>query len=479
MRLFPPLFVLLLALTIFVVNCSEDNPAEVVVDGLPPCPLPGDNELATEPDSLAVPVDSIHVAWMLANHETVRSLTSEEFCDLEFLAPILEGKTLVQLGESGHGVGEFDQAKVRLIKYLHEELGFDVIAFESSVYECFKAGREAGTLSAANVMFNSIFGVWHAEETLELFEYIKRTQATDRPLTLAGFDIQISSYSGVEGRHRFLGDVVARLDPGRAQMTAILDSTFVLMFRQGSTQFESFINSAGDTYRAFYEDLVDFFDASADTLRSLYTDDPLIPLVARQTAWSMIHFIDEYKYLHDYNALIYIRDSAMAENVDFLVDQAYPGEKIIIWAHNFHIRHKNEETYHPYDYNKETMGAWVAERHRPYLYTVGLYMYRGSAATNSREIYDVYPTLQGSLEGIMYRARKKYVFVDMLGESDEPGNSWMFDAISAKSWGVSGVRMVPRDQYDAILFIDTVHPPHYVTRTVLEMAGPDWWFHDR
>ena len=47
----------------------------------------------------------------------------------------------MQLGESGHGVREFNLAKVRLIRFLHEEMGFDVLAFESGLFECWQAER--------------------------------------------------------------------------------------------------------------------------------------------------------------------------------------------------------------------------------------------------------------------------------------------------------------------------------------------------
>ena len=66
----------------------------------------------------------------------IRSLFSDDFSDLAFLAPLLEGKRVVQLGESGHGVAEFNWMKARLAKYLHERLGFDVLAFESSLSGC-------------------------------------------------------------------------------------------------------------------------------------------------------------------------------------------------------------------------------------------------------------------------------------------------------------------------------------------------------
>jgi erythromycin esterase len=67
----------------------------------------------------------------------IRSLVAAgDFSDLAPLADFVGNRRIVLLGESGHGVAEFNHLKVRLVKYLHEELGFDVVAFESSFYEC-------------------------------------------------------------------------------------------------------------------------------------------------------------------------------------------------------------------------------------------------------------------------------------------------------------------------------------------------------
>lgn len=97
---------------------------------------------------------------------------------------MIGARRIVQLGESGHGVADFNHAKVRLIKYLHEAMGFDVIAFESAVFECYSADARAATSAAASTMRDCIFGVWHTDEVVPLFEYIKSTHATSRPLRL-------------------------------------------------------------------------------------------------------------------------------------------------------------------------------------------------------------------------------------------------------------------------------------------------------
>ena len=58
-----------------------------------------------------------------ANHcglAAVESPEGDTFPDLGFLREVIGNRRIVQLGESGHGVAEFNEAKVRLIKFLHQ-----------------------------------------------------------------------------------------------------------------------------------------------------------------------------------------------------------------------------------------------------------------------------------------------------------------------------------------------------------------------
>ena len=148
----------------------------------------------------------------------------------------------------------------------------------------------------------------------------------------------------------------------------------------------------------------------------------------------------------------------MAENLTFLARQLYPERKIVTWAHNFHIRHDNAAAQ-----GLATMGTYVVERLRAELYTIGLFMNRGTAAFNDRSVYAIQPAPTSSMEGVLAAIGPPNLFVDFLRQSKAPGTEWFLDRIVTREWGTSNVSMVPRDQYDGVLFIDSVLPPKYVT----------------
>ncbi|MDO3675729.1 erythromycin esterase family protein [Paenibacillus ehimensis] len=114
--------------------------------------------------------------------------------------------------------------KTRLIQYLHEELGFDVIAFESGMGNAAGAYARVGSRSPEELMKDTIFGVWWSKETLPLFDYIKQSAGTERPLIPSGFDMQVqfpyaSFMTTTSAKKQFAGHELSVLRPkadGRA-----------------------------------------------------------------------------------------------------------------------------------------------------------------------------------------------------------------------------------------------------------------------
>ncbi len=412
--------------------------------------------------------DSGWITWVREHHHALRPQApgaTDDFADLQFLKPVLEGRRIVQIGESHHSVAEYGIVKTRLIKFLHQEMGFDVLAFESSIYELFAA--DLRQLPATDALLSTIFPVWAFEELLPLFEYLKQTHATSRPMAFSGFDPQISSRIGVATRPAFFRRVVGVLDPEYANEVAAFDAHFI-----DRIQREGPVYARDDENRlvAFYRRLATFLETNREGLAAAFPGDAS-PLVAERVAWSsvkLVQLLRSYENNPDDVSLqghMAIRDHAMADNLTFLARELYPDKKIIVWAANIHVRHDNAATTWVFP----TMGRWLQERFRDELYTIGLYPDRGTVP-GTRTLFTIDPAEPGTLERLLSDAGSSQMFVDLLHQSPGAGTRWMFEPMLSRDAAISGpqamlpVLIVPRDQYDGLLFIDRVSAPRFISR---------------
>jgi erythromycin esterase len=385
-------------------------------------------------------------------------LQSTDDTDLAFLGPLLQGRRLVALGESGHGVAEFSQAKVRLIKYLHEQLGYDVLAFESSILSCYRGEARATTLDAQSLMQDSVFGIWSTQDVEKLFAYLKETQATAHPLILAGFDVQLTTPDEMQNRPAIFQEVVGKVDAVYAQQVHDMDAAFI----QGMKSL-TYLEANRDALKVAYANLTDFLDAHMPALEQAFPDRPLYPQVVRQAAWGMSAFLDELYayYIGDEATSNAVRDAGMATNLEVLMDTLYPGKKVIAWAHNDHLMH-DESAAINLSPSFKNMGKWIEDRYGASVYTVGLFMYQGAAADNGRNVYDIAPAGADTMEGLLHAAGYPALFMDLSQAGTGDGTTWMDSSMGARDWGTRPFYMKPRAQFDGILQIDTVHPPSYV-----------------
>ena len=107
------------------------------------------------------------------------------------------------------------------------------------------------------------------------------------------------------------------------------------------------------------------------------------------------------------------------------------------------------------------MGAWLAERRRSDVYTLGLYMGRGAGAKNNKEIYRIPPPAAESFDAILANGGYKMSLVDFSRPQSSPDAAWLHTSLNARTWGKNPVKLVPADLYDGVLYIDTVTPPQY------------------
>lgn len=375
--------------------------------------------------------------------QPLRSLTSDDFSDLQFLKPLLAGRRVVQLGESSHGVAEFNWLKVRLAKFLHREMGFDVVAFESSLAGCDVADAMVGVATAADVMRACTFPVWHSSETLGLFEYLDQARASGRRISLAGFDTQdSSSMARVEVSARLVrqvarvdAELARRIRDHEAKLVANLDPVLAHQMRKD------------------YAQAVELLGRDREALRKLEAGRPLEVDLAIQQARSRVRYAGQLAGSRE--EATRLRDEGMADNLDFLLDTMYPGRKVVVWAHNFHV------VKEPSGHWSRAMGSWVAERRGAEVYTIGLYMGRGAATLNNRSRYAIPPPDPDSLEAILASAGWRACFVD-LSDSRAPADSWRRMPLRARDSGTTPMTLTPSRAYDGLIYVDTVTPPEYL-----------------
>ncbi|MDZ7742604.1 MAG: erythromycin esterase family protein [Bacteroidota bacterium] len=331
-----------------------------------------DSLMLTEEEPSIPEVDPAYVEWLSDknNRVDIRSLTSENFEDLQCLKQYIGDRTIVQLGESSHGTKEYNLMKVRLIKFLHQEMGFEVIAFESGFFECYYSYLHLKEHDPEVFMKQSIYTIWCCEATLELFDYLNKAQHMDPPLILAGFDCQQSG-SSLLSRSDELIKMIGSIDSTYAKEVAEYDNWFL----NNGINDSNYLEANEDLIRTTYANLILFIDINIDEIKSNYPQKAYFPEFVKQSISSTIAYADEMRayYQNNKKEMRQIRDSAMARNVSYLKNTLFPGKRIILWAHNVHINHDLDYNY---EYGRR-MGSWLYEKYSNDIYTIGLYMLRG------------------------------------------------------------------------------------------------------
>jgi erythromycin esterase len=417
--------------------------------------------------------------WLQKNAFRIKKLDStskDAYEDLGFLKKVLKGKRIVLLGESSHGAAEFNSTKVRLIKYLHEKLGYKVLAFESGLAETNASDAQMTTAAPIKMMQDSLYPVWYTQEVSHLFEYMKKEKKGRTPLSLAGIDMQpTGSYAA------FLKNWFQTIDSSIGDKAHLLEQKYLGLLTLSITDT---FNREQKKMIQEYKELSQFVQKNKKELAKAYPNSPhmirVTQYVLQDRIYSMEHgmkfLVWSNKYVKENNAELAnkyfdqfseARDEAMAKHLTWLAEKLYPKQKIIVWAHNLHIRKANTKAENPYRSSVVTFGQLLPKKIKDQSYVIGLYMNRGVSAFNNRQPAPVrFPHPKGTMESILGNSGYKNIFVDMKNQQKKEGTSWMFTKRAALDWGTWEEQIIPTEQYDGILFIDKVQMPKYVNNTI-------------
>lgn len=449
--------------------------------------------------------------WVADHAVAVRSIDpmDEDFSDLEPLLDAIGSARVVQLGEPSHGAGSAFAAKVRLIKFLHQRMGFDVVAWESGLYdvESSEAGLRAGVDAVASAR-RGIFPIWStSEEIRPLFEYAKESHAGPRPLVMAGFDANRTGrpYEEFPAELRSFVDAVrdpALRDEAVRAVTAVIDAfdEVSAYSKTGLAQWAE-LSRAGTTGDALAEALAKWERETGAALRpGPEAIERLEPAVARLTelfdrnAEAFAEIAGDRRRGFMARALVNLgfqgaklyeqfgvpapppiapvveenrRDALMAENLRWLIEEGYPDRKIIVWAHNAHVMNAYYEaptfktiSLEPAPDTMKTMGVFLAEWLGDDVYTIGITAYEGNDELIGRPdtAKAIPPALEGSIEERLHRLGYAHAFLDLRaarGEADPP----LGGAQTIRVPKYDNVEITDATQpYDAIFYIARMEP---------------------
>ncbi len=167
----------------------------------------------------------------------------------------------------------------------------------------------------------------------------------------------------------------------------------------------------------------------------------------------------------DIRAMAESRDEGMADNMRVITEELFPGRRVVVWGHNYHLAHATEKI-EPRDevfpgVPARSMGSWLKTRFGNALYTVGIYPYEGRAVDNARTEYAIEAPPADSLEARVSSPEAPARFLD-IPEGLKAGLNWLRSPALARFDGRFGQRLVAADQYDAVIVVRRVSPPVFL-----------------
>lgn len=399
------------------------------------------------------------VAWIAANAAAVRSIDPKDadFADLAPLAAKIGNARIVQLGEATHGDGATLLAKTRLVRFLHESMGFDVVAWESGLYDVrlaeaalHRADSAPGAAAAAG-----IFDIWsNAAQCAPLFEYARSTHGTARPLVMAGLDPQYGGGESSAAYARDLGDLLGDVLPPE-------EREFAVGIRGA---LEASIQGTPESRAAFAEKtaaLLAAIDRERERLAARRSEAEIGFLRHTLEGLVAVSKMMEGLQANLGPKAMNPRAEAMARNVAFLAEEYFRGRKIVVWANTFHTLRDPKGIEVPGKPSRigeaRPMGQLLSEKYGAGLYTIAFVSARGKTQQlGTPAAGDIAEASADCFEGLCRKTAKPYLFVDLRSLA---ADHWLRQPSLARPIGHQEMRAADWGKHvDAFFYIEEGTP---------------------
>ncbi|NME71722.1 carboxypeptidase-like regulatory domain-containing protein [Flammeovirga aprica] len=268
----------------------------------------------------------IGVLFLFLSFSTFAQLT--KINHYEALKSRIQDSDIILIGEADHFNKFVLEEKVNFTKYLHDSLGFDLLLFESSVYDMDQVNQlliKGATES--DLLFKGIYDVWHHSVPMyELSQYIVASANKNDTLFVGGFDPQF--YSGI-----FFNNLSSDLN-------IFLNENEIVCSEKYIEALNTIIAQVGD-HHSLPETYNEWFrNYTLELIQKLSTQNTPSALFWARNLTSILgtcNIIHGNKSdgMDVESEDVQLRDSLMYENIQYHINST--DKKIICWAANTHI----------------------------------------------------------------------------------------------------------------------------------------------
>ena len=382
----------------------------------------------------------------------VRSLEQSEadFIDLRAFGEAVGDRRIVLLDELTHGEHENFALKARLVRYLHQEKGFDALVIESGLFDVARIWQAPEKPIREQAPGNIFYMYAHSAPVNALFDYIDTQRDGARPLELAGFDGRLSGEYSLAGAAVFIKNQSERFLPRESES---VDWPEYLAIIRAALARES--GDFTDVQRARFIDtsyrLIHRLEGLSSEAAGYERPDYVARLIhglviVAQNLWGTRR--------HDEH------DIAMADNLRWLLENPLRNKKIIVWGHFIHLNYSGTVP-HRYD----NLGTLLRREYGEHMYLAHIAASEGQYRDYvDMQVKDISAAQSEMLEPLILRdhstSSKGAVFLDGTAldrvAQDSDGNARFYghqyaQGIAPRAWSQywDGMFVLPKSSASA------------------------------
>jgi erythromycin esterase len=368
----------------------------------------------------------------------------ERFESLTPLKKVLKDVDIVALGENTHGLGDVFETKVALVKFLHKELGFNLVLFESGYGDAALAWANRENMSAEEFTqnFSSNF-YYRSEEILNLVNYAK---SRNGKLKLQGFDCQPQQQYLIKR----MQEVIAPLDTDFAGKVPQAMVDFNRLYQHEKNGDSLAFYTQRDSFASFLKKYNQLLDGISSAGKGNLSSTKEIETIRRSNQI----FLDTYGSMPFGKLMLWPqaanhRDAAMLKIV-VNYKETHPEAKIIIWAQNSHIENHGKP-HNPVNW----MGHGLKQKYGASYYSFGTVVYSGT----NQNYNGSFSFEHKDPEYLAYHLNKVGVNSFILDLRDYPKTDFTTELHLGMENNGSKAYFIAQDRFDGLLFLSHSAPP--------------------